>query len=180
MQANNADFSSLHAHYSPTAKASIGYRGEWWRDEDWHFQGLQYNALLKRWNAPASQANIYFKSALGVRTDDSGPSDERSAAGFVGFSTDWEDRRWFVSYGNRAFVSDQDNFFTQTARAGVAPYIGDYGDLHTWLMLQVEHKPEGEDSIKVTPLVRMFKGPFLIEAGANEDGEGLFNFIWRY
>ena len=73
-----------------------------------------------------------------------------------------------------------DDFYTQSARVGVAPYIGNYGDLHTWLMLQIEHSPESEDHYTVTPMVRLFKDVHLFEAGMNTRGEVLFNYIFRY
>lgn len=68
----------------------------------------------------------------------------------------------------------------QSARVGWAPYEGDYGDLHTWLMLEVDHSPESEDNFTVTPLIRMFKGVHLVEAGMNNHGEVLFNYVLRY
>ena len=68
----------------------------------------------------------------------------------------------------------------QSARVGIAPYIGDYGDLHTWLMLQVDHVPESDEQITVTPLVRLFKDVHLLEAGMSNQGDVLFNYILRF
>ena len=69
---------------------------------------------------------------------------------------------------------------TQKARLGVAPYVGDYGDLHTWLMLQVDHHPKQSDNITFTPMVRLFKSETLVEAGLSDDGDVLFNWILRF
>ena len=66
MQQNNGDFSSIHAHYSPTFQDSIGLYSERNWAEDWHFTGVQYNRLLKRWNEKNSQANLYFKGGIGA------------------------------------------------------------------------------------------------------------------
>ena len=52
MQMNDADASTLHVHYSPTARYSVGYKAEYWNDKDWQFHGAQLNYLLKRWNKP--------------------------------------------------------------------------------------------------------------------------------
>ena len=35
MQFNDAYKHSLHVHVSPTAKYSIGYKAEYWRDGEW-------------------------------------------------------------------------------------------------------------------------------------------------
>ncbi|KZY61775.1 MULTISPECIES: hypothetical protein [unclassified Oleiphilus] len=182
MQNNDADVSSLHLHYSPTARESIGYRGEYWRAEQWQFHGAQYNRLLKRWNRPTSQANFYFKGALGWAISDLDElNNKQQPAGFVELAADWEDRRYFVSYENRYTEAGSiKSAYTQKARIGFAPYIGDYGDLHTWFMVQVDHTPTKDDQTSVTPLFRFFKNEYLAEIGVNDQGQGLFNLIIRY
>ncbi len=182
MQMNDMDKHSVHVHYSPTARYSIGYKGEYWREEEWQFHGGQLNYLVKRWNAPTSQANIYLKSGAGVAYSDFGAFDgETEPAAFAGIAMDWEDRRYFTSYENRAYYAgDIDKFFMQKARIGVAPYVGDYGDLHTWLMLQVDHNPSKKDEVTFTPLVRLFKDVYLVEAGVSDGGDVLVNWIVRF
>ena len=176
MQKNNGDFSSVHAHWSPTAKDSIGLYSERNWQTDWHFTGVQYNRLVKRWNTPNSQANLYLKAGAG-QADPFG--DE--AAGFIGVGADWETRRWFVSYEGRAYELGFTKDARQSARLGVAPYLGDYGDLHTWLMLEVQNRPEAETPTVVTPLVRFFYDVQLLELGYTpETEELLLNWIVRF
>ncbi len=180
MQMNNGDMSSVHLHYSPTFSDSIGLYTERNWGEDWHFTGVQYNRLVKRWNTPDSQANLYFKAAAG-QADPFGDGADVEAAGFVGVAADWETRRWFVSYEGRAYDLGFDQDARQSARIGVAPYIGDYGDLHTWLMLQVENQPEAETPTTLTPLVRFFYDVQLLEIGYTPETEELMlNWIVRF
>jgi hypothetical protein len=69
----------------------------------------------------------------------------------------------------------------QAVRAGFAPYEGDSGELHTWLMLEIDHRPEDQDAVTATPLVRFFKGPMLVELGYNLNvNQPLFNFTYRF
>ena len=179
MNKNNGNFSALHLHYSPTAKDSIGLYTERNWAEDWHFTGVQYNRLVKRWNGPESQANLYAK--VGAGQADPFGSAGPELAGFFGISADWETRRWFVSYEGRAYDVGNDKDARQAARIGVAPYIGDYGDLHTWLMLQVDHFPESDTPLRTTPLVRFFYDVQLLEIGYTvEDEEFLVNWIVRF
>ncbi len=182
MTMNNGDVNSLHLHYSPTAKYSLGYKGEYWRGGNYTIQAVQMNNLVKRWNNPNSQANIYLKSGIGVAYSDEGAFDsESNLAAFTGVAADWEDRRLFVSYENRyTEAGDIDNFYMQSGRVGIAPYIGDYGDLHTWLMVQVDHVPEAKEQLTLTPMVRLFKGVHLIEGGMSNQGDLLFNYVIRY
>ncbi len=179
---NNGDMHSLHLHYSPTAKYSVGIRSEYRRGADYLLNSVQVNNLIKRWNERDSQANLYLKSGIGVAYSNDGDfENETSAAAFTGIAADWEDRRFFVSYENRYIEAGQiDDRFMQSARVGIAPYIGDYGDIHTWLMLEIEHEPEDEDNITVTPLVRFFKGVHLVEAGISDQNDVLFNWVMRF
>lgn len=182
MTMNNVDRYSTHLHYSPTAKYSIGWKAEYWRENDYTIQAVQLNNLLKRWNKRQSQANVYLKSGLGFAYSDFNQFDSKtSVAGFIGLAADWETRRYFVSYENRITEAGSitDNF-RQSARVGIAPYIGDFGSLHTWLMLEVTHSPESNHPFTLTPLVRLFKGPALLETGISHRGDALFNFVYRF
>ena len=45
---------------------------------------------------------------------------------------------------------------------GIAPYLGDYGDLHTWLM--IETKKDDLDDERITyPVLRLFQGGAMLE-----------------
>ena len=175
---NDFDSNSSHIHYSPTKDYSIGWRHEYLRDPKAHMDVLQVNTLLKRWNAPASQGNLYFKTGAGVAYD----SGHTEPAAFGGIAMDWENRRTFVSYENRfLWTNGIDDFAHHSARVGIAPYIGDYGDLHTWLMLQTDYHPEDSDAFSLTPLVRFFKGTHKVELGYNIKEHGLLvNYIKRF
>jgi hypothetical protein len=175
---NDSKMNAAHLHYSPTAKYSIGWRHEYIRGAEAHMDAAQVNWLIKRWNNPASQANIYLKSGVGVAYD----GDDTRGAGFTGLAADWEDRRFFVMYENR-FMSagDIDRSASHMARVGIAPYVAEFGALHTWLMLQADYDAGDDTQFTLTPLVRLFKGPALTEAGYNlQDETILFNVMWRF
>jgi hypothetical protein len=177
MLSNDTDSNAVHFHYTPNPSYSIGIRHEYFRGPKAHMDAAQLNYLIKRWNKAGSQANIYLKSGAGVAYEDG----ETEAAAFTGLATDWENRRYFASYENRfLYADDITKFAKHKARIGVAPYVGDFGDLHTWLMLQADYDAGAEDTFSVTPLVRFFKGPSLLEAGYNLDNGVLFNFVQRF
>lgn len=182
MLMNDGNRNSAHIHYSPTARISWGYKFEYWRDKQFKLHALQMNRLLRRWNRANSQANLYLKSGVGFAHSNADSFDGNfRVAGFAGFSVDAENRRYFVSYENRYTEAGEiDNFFQQSVRFGWAPYEGDYGDLHTWLMLMVAHMPENDDNFTTTLLVRFFKGVHSLEAGMSDQGEVLLNYIFRH
>lgn len=178
MQRNGGTSSSIHLHYSPTFQDSIGVYSERNWAGDWHYTGLQYNRLLKRWNEKHSQANLYVKTSLGVADAFESGTD---LAGFVEVAADWETRRVFTEYKIRARDVGFDDDVIHMARLGVAPYIGDYGDLHTWLMVDVEHQSEGNPDFLVTPVARFFYGVQLVEIGYTPDTERFTaNWVIRF
>ena len=99
---------------------------------------------------------------------------------FSGISLDWEDRQYYISYENRLNYSPTiDNFFLQKARVGFAPYIGKYGDLHTWLMFKTK-KNSLRDSWSTYPVIKFFKGDFLIELGYNNKTRTDAHLMYRF
>ncbi len=179
MQKSNGSYSSIHVHYSPTASDSIGMYIERNWQEDITFTGVQYNRLVKRWNGRKSQANFYVKAGVGQAQ----PFGKNGAqiAGFTELAMDWETRRWFTEYKIRATDYADNQSIHHSGRLGIAPYIGNYGDLHTWLMVQVENHPESNKPTTTTPLVRLFKGVQMLELGYTiEHEEWLANWIVRF
>lgn len=182
MQENDGFSNNIQLQYSPTAKYSIGYDGEYWREKEWQFHGISLNNLLYRANNKDSQANLYLLSAAGIAYSNfESFNGKTEIAGFTGIEADWENRRFFTSYTNRLmYAGDINKEFREKARIGMAPYIGNYGDLHTWLMLQVDHDPSGRHKYTVTPLVRLFKGTTLMEAGISNRGTIFINFMHTF
>ena len=157
---NDGDENSALVHYTLNPKLALGYRVAYDRDTGETFHGIQMNNLIKRWNEPDSQANIYFKSAIGVA--------ERPE-GFIGAQADWENRRVMIMYENMAMISpnEEKRKFHQSLGFGIAPYLGEAGDLHTWIMPHILHQPEDDKPWQFAPMVRFFKASFLIEGGYN-------------
>lgn len=180
MQETWDEESSLLVHYTVNRHWALGLRGEWDRDKDMAFLGPQANIILFRENAPASQTNVYLKTGAGMAWNTVGPRDEK-AAGFASLSADWEDRRFMVMYEAEIKFDETDSADTmQMARAGFAPYVGDYGDLHTWLFVELRHEPESEDPLSAALIARLFYQTTLVEAGITDAGDPVLNFQIRF
>ena len=169
-------------HYTPDASYSLGARIEWDRRDDVLFTGAQATWLAKRWFGEDYQANLYLWGAAGVAQGVGNNPNEADFGAQAGVMADWETRRLFVSY--RASVQDfgsLDKSAMQAARFGFAPYEGDTGDLHTWLMIEVDNRPDNPEPWGVTPLVRFFYGSALFEAGWSlTDDQPLLNLQYRF
>ena len=174
--------SALWVHYTVNPWLSLGYRGEWDRQRDVVFQGVQATALAKRWYGEYYQANLYGFAGLGAAYGVDEVETGTRPAAFAGVLADWETRRWFASYKARGFEAGEVvSTFAHAGRLGVAPYVADTGALHTWLMVEIDHRPDNPEPIGVTPLVRLFKGAMLLEAGWSVlDDEPLFTFTYRF
>jgi hypothetical protein len=182
MLMNNAYRNTMHLHYSPTSITSFGYKFEHWRKNKFIFNGIQINNLIKRFNKPESQANFYIKSGLGSSFSLKNNSNNKQYfSGFAGIAVDWETQRFFVAYENRyTEAGETKNFLNQSVKLGLAPYIGDYGDLHTWLMLNLENTTIDDEILQITPNLRFFKGTHMLEVGTSLKGKTMINYIFRY
>jgi hypothetical protein len=173
MQENNTKENLFHAVYGISPDFSAGVSTEWFKGKGYWLHSVQGNYLAYRNNAPHAQTNVFLMSGIGAALK----NDVAHPAGWAGILADWETRRWFVSYDNNiTYAQTIETSFSQKARVGVAPYVGEYEDLHTWLMLQFEHYPNTEDEFVVTPLIRLFKDTYLVEVGYSSNHKILFNW----
>ena len=183
---NEAERNALLVHYTTTPKTAYGLRIEDRGYDDHVFYGAQHNRLLRRWNAPDSQANLYLKLGAGAASGEfNAGHDETRVAGFARIAADWENRHLFFSGAAGAYAVEGSLQTEQSARIGVAPYAAEFGALHTWVMVQVDHRPDADEALgakalTVTPLLRFFKGPALLEVGYSSNDEPLFNFTYRF
>lgn len=177
MSMNGPADHSLTAIYSPTAEYALGVRTDYTRKNESWMHSLTYNRLLRRWNAPESQGNLFLQSGIGGAEGHG----ETSPAAWAGIEADWETRRVYFAYENRfVHAGDVDKSFTHKARAGVAPYVAGYDELHTWLMVQLDHRPEDRDNVVVTPFVRLFNTVALGELGVSNKKDVMFNLTLQF
>jgi hypothetical protein len=176
------DMSAVWLHHTPHHRLSLGYRGEWMRDDDLALHAAQATVLAHRGFGADHQSNLYLFAGAGVLDPVAGRTGEAAAAGYLGLMADWETRRWFLSYEARGLTSDDfGSDAMQAARVGVAPYVGGTGALHTWAMLEIDQRPERDHPIGATPLLRFFKGSTMVEIGyALPDDEAFFTLIQRF
>lgn len=185
MQQYNWEKTTVHIHYSPNAKNSIGFLGAYYEKEKDRLYSLQWNHLLFRKNEKKSQSNLYSKIHLGRLYKEISQTNVFHST--FNLSYDWETRKHFLLYAVEVEYTDdiglKSTTFNQKARIGIAPYVAPYGKLHTWVMLQFEHHPDDSDSNNhfiFTPMLRFFKGDYLCEIGLNSNNEILFNSIIRF
>lgn len=173
------DHTMLAAHYSPTARYSLGASTTYLNDDNAWLHFAEANWLAIRKNYPASQANFYLRGGAGVAE----AGGRTAPAGFAGIIADWEDRRYMVAYDGKYTMSALgrvDSHLEQRFRAGIAPYKAPYEDWQPWMILQIDHHPEGHTPLEVTPVLRAFKGPVLGELGISNKGDLFFALNYQF
>lgn len=139
--------------------------------------GPQVNFLVKRWNMPDGQGNIFTMTGVGTAVE----RDVAHIAAWTGLLADYETRRIFTSYEMRLMYAEGiEKSVWQRARVGFALYLANYEDLNTWIMLQVDHHPAKTETTTVTPLVRLFYKTLLVEGGVSTRGKVMFNVVQQF
>ena len=161
---------SIYYHYSPTYKYSVGIESvnDKFFDKDYIYLRLTY--LLNRKNTKNSQRNLYFQSAIS-------PDDLND--NFYGMHGDWETRRLFSGFGYKRVINNIQDFTEQYFQVGIAPYVGEYGDFHTWVMLKGKKNSISGDWATY-PVLKFFKGDFLVEAGYDNDFDWDIHMMYRF
>ena len=140
---------------------------------------LSTNFLLKRWNGPSYQGNLYAVLGLGH----SQFSKESLGAGLSKIQFDIEDRDYyFLTSYSRIDTEEQRHFQDMMARIGLSPYVGKFDDIHTWLILEYRAQEVLDEGIfeDLTPFLRIFYKNLLFEIGQSFKGNTRFNYIIHF
>ena len=137
----------------------------------------QLDYLVKRWNSPDYQANIYAYDGYGGAKY----ADRYGQAGQVGIEADAESRKYFImgkwesTWSNLTHPFEHGEF-----RLGVAPYEAEYTELASWMMVQFQYHPDLNQKFVITPLYRAFYKGFLWETGVSVQGDWMLNFMFHF
>ena len=161
---------SLYYHYSPSYKYSVGIENIRDKYFDDNYSYVRFTYLLNRKNTENSQRNLYFQSGI---------SSKGFNEFFYGMHGDWESRRLFVGFGLKETKRKIHDYSEQYYQIGVAPYLGDYGDLHTWIMIKAKENSL-QNKWSTYPVLKFFKGNVLVEFGYGEKTEWDVHLMYRF
>ena len=161
---------SLYYHYSPSYKYSVGIENIRDKYFDDNYSYVRFTYLLNRKNTENSQRNLYLQSGI---------SSKGFNEFFYGMHGDWETRRLFVGFGLKETKRKIHDYSEQYYQIGVAPYLGDYGDLHTWIMIKAKENSL-QNKWSTYPVLKFFKGNVLVEFGYGEKTEWDVHLMYRF
>jgi len=178
MQENDETGNTLTADYTFNPNFALGLYAK--RDivgKEFYTIGPQLNTLIKRWNLPAGQGNIFTMTGAGMARQGS----NSQPAAWAGFLADYETRRVFLSYEPRLmYAGDIEKSFSQRAQVGFAPYLANYDQLNTWFLLRFDHRPAKDGQFAVTPMIRFFYKTIWLEAGYSSNNHLMLNWTKQF
>ena len=87
---------------------------------------------------------------------------------------------FFTSIGfNYKDVKNIIDYTDKHLQLGVAPYLGEYGDLHTWLMVKTKKNSLNNKQITY-PVIKFFKGNVLLELGYDNKTDWDIHLMYRF
>lgn len=135
----------------------------------------QLNWLVKRWNRPNSQANIYLYGGVGY----SNYNGKNGLGGLVGGEADYETLQFYTSLQQQSLLSTGPNLHRTVFKVGAAPYVADYDQLSTWLIAKVEYASymAPDNRITFSPALRLMYKKWFLEGGSSFTGVWYVNVM---
>lgn len=139
---------------------------------------FQANYLVKRWNMPNAQANVFVSYGLGrTETTEQKPhhaglapivSTYRNTAQRYAVQGDYETRTFYTSFKVDALDSRRDFDRTDTFQIGFSPVAHDFDELAVWFVAQAKKYRGMDDKTEGGAFVRLFKRNIWVEIGMAE------------
>ena len=172
----------VFTNYALTPRDAIGASTLYMRsDDDTRSRQLldaTYTRLVKRWNFPDAQANIWFLGGLGNVTGNDF-SGYRSMAS-PGVQVDFETTRVYTSATARLYRAEGINHDYVSARLGFSFYEVDYDETQPWLIVEIRRMNGLSDKTEVTPMLRLIHNRYFVELGVNNSSQGRINFMYIF
>jgi hypothetical protein len=137
-----------------------------------------YTRLIRRWNMPESQANIWFIGGVGNITGNDFSGSKTMAS--PGIQVDYETTRIYVSATSRLYRAQGLNHDFASARAGFSFYEVDYDQTQPWFILEVRRMRGLTDKTEVTPMLRLIHNRYFVEFGVNNASQARMNFMYIF
>lgn len=170
------------ANYAFTARDAVGPSLLFMRSDDKtrtrDLAELAYTRLLKRWNLPHAQANVWLVAGIGaLRGSDFSGS---RAMATPGIQVDYETTRFYASAFGRLYRAEGIKHDYAAARAGFSFYETGYEEVQPWFVVEARRMRTLSDKTEITPMLRLIHNRYFVEAGMNNSGQLRFNLMVTY
>jgi hypothetical protein len=184
----NNNWREAFINYAITPRDAFGVSATYMRSDDKTkirtLEEITYTRLLKRWNAPHAQANLWFQGGIGaLQGEDERASKDANFSKIVftpGVQFDYETTRIYFQAAHRLYRASDINHDYTSVRAGFSFYESDYDKTQPWLIVEARNMNGLSDKIEVTPMLRLINKSFFVEVGVNNSREPRFNFMYIF
>lgn len=198
MHERDSNMVATEVYYAPTYWWSLGIADLRMRSDDrrqvMNASLAQVNFLLKRWNLPDAQANIFASVGTGwANTTKQGEPNVihpgHSVAQTARYSEsvrrfalqgDYETRQFYTSFKIDTHQTPRYFDRTDTAQIGFSPVAHDYNDLAVWFVAQVKKYRGMNEKTEAGAFVRLFKQNIWVEIGMTEKRKSQFMLMINY
>lgn len=162
----------LMLNYSPTLGHAIGVevmRMSARREQPTTITGLNYTGLIKRWNMPQAQANLWFNGSAG---EANGLFNGFAFTPSVQF--DYETTRLYFLAKTRLIRAPEMNYDTAVLQGGFSFYETSFDETQPWFVLEAKTMRNTEPALQITPALRLINKNYFLELGITNplQGEG--------
>jgi hypothetical protein len=176
------NWQEVFVNYALTARDAAGASALVMRSDDEtktrQFTEAIYTRLIRRWNMPESQANIWFIGGVGNITGNDFSGSKTMAS--PGIQVDYETTRIYVAATARLYRAQGLNHDFASARAGFSFYEVDYDQTQPWFILEVRRMRGLTDKTEVTPMLRLIHNRYFVELGVNNASQARMNFMYIF
>ena len=184
----NNNWRESFINYAITPRDALGVSATYMRADDKSksrtLEEVTYTRLLKRWNAPHAQANLWFQGGLGaLQGEDKLLGENRDFDKVMitpGVQLDYETTRIYFQAAHRLYRASDINHDYTSVRAGFSFYESDYDKTQPWLILEARNMNGLSEMVEITPMLRLINKNFFVEAGVNNSREPRFNFMYIF
>ena len=157
-------------NYSPSVGHAIGFeqmRMSGKGEQPTTISGINYTGLIKRWNLPAAQANVWFNGSVG-----------EARGQFDGFAytpslqVDMESTRLYLLAKARLIRAPGMNYDTAAVQAGFSFYETGFNDTQPWFVIEAKTMRNNTPSLQVTPALRLINKHYFLEFGITNPWQG--------
>jgi hypothetical protein len=158
----STDRKELMLNYSPTLGNAFGVETMWMRGEKQTnlITNISYTGLIKRWNMPNGQANLWFMTGIGEASGDSSGFSYSPSVQF-----DYETTRVYFLAKARMVRAPHIQYDTYSVQAGFSFFETSFEETQPWLVVEARTTENMATRNEVTPALRLINQNYFVELG---------------
>ena len=161
-----SEFSSykkeLMLNYSPTVGQAFGVETMWMKGDKQTnlITNINYTGLIKRWNMPSGQANLWFMTGIGEASGDSSGFSYSPSVQF-----DYETTRVYFLAKARMVRAPHIQYDTYSVQGGFSLYETSFEETQPWFVVEARTTENMAMRNEVTPALRLINQNYFLELG---------------